>query len=232
VHVASPTSAGPALTKVSASLAVHLAPPTAAYPRGAEPEGPKLARPEITLTAPDGKLREIPPVTSSLRPPPQAKTRKGGSRGKSQFEFIRMLKSNKNPTPGYVRGTPLTREEVAKHNKPWDCWMVLQGWVYDVSSYMEYHPGGKEELLRGAGLDSTVLFQEAHPWINIEGIIGALKLGRLQHSARADSARQLGAGPGDAEEDELDGAVAAEDELDIALPAATTVIATSIEDLD
>lgn len=110
--------------------------------------------------------------------------------------------------------------------------MVLQGWVYDVSSYMEYHPGGKEELLRGAGQDSTVLFQESHPWINIEGIIGALKLGRLQYSA---SVHSISEAPADASagagEDELDGAAAAAgDELDGARPAA--VLRTSIEDLD
>ena len=30
---------------------------------------------------------------------------------------------------------------------------------------MHYHPGGAEELLRGAGRDCTDLFDEYHPWI-------------------------------------------------------------------
>lgn len=34
------------------------------------------------------------------------------------------------------------------------------GFVYNVSPYMEYHPGGEDELMRAAGADGTDLFNE------------------------------------------------------------------------
>lgn len=34
------------------------------------------------------------------------------------------------------------------------------GFVYNVSPYMEYHPGGEEELMRAAGSDGTDLFDQ------------------------------------------------------------------------
>lgn len=34
------------------------------------------------------------------------------------------------------------------------------GFVYNVSPYMEYHPGGEEELMSAAGSDGTDLFDQ------------------------------------------------------------------------
>ena len=35
---------------------------------------------------------------------------------------------------------------------------LLKGSVYNVTHYMEYHPGGEAELMKGAGKDATDLF--------------------------------------------------------------------------
>lgn len=51
--------------------------------------------------------------------------------------------------------------------------------VYDVTSYMDYHPGGRGELLRGAGTDATQLFNEYHAWINFQHILGSVLVGTL-----------------------------------------------------
>jgi len=48
-----------------------------------------------------------------------------------------------------------TAEEVAKHCTKEDCWMIIRGNVYDVSSYFDYHPGGHQSLLNFAGKDGT-----------------------------------------------------------------------------
>ena len=34
------------------------------------------------------------------------------------------------------------------------------GKVYNLTPYLEFHPGGIDELMRGAGKDSTQLFDE------------------------------------------------------------------------
>lgn len=38
--------------------------------------------------------------------------------------------------------------------------MFLTGMVYNVSAYMDYHPGGEEELMKAAGIDGTELFDQ------------------------------------------------------------------------
>jgi cytochrome b involved in lipid metabolism len=49
-----------------------------------------------------------------------------------------------------------------------DAWTSFQGKVYNISPYVPFHPGGKGELLRGAGKDCTKLFMETHPWVNVD----------------------------------------------------------------
>ncbi|KAI4380717.1 hypothetical protein MLD38_006878 [Melastoma candidum] len=47
-----------------------------------------------------------------------------------------------------------TKAEVALHNKRSDCWLILKDKIFDVTSYVEEHPGG-DSILNNAGDDST-----------------------------------------------------------------------------
>ena len=49
-------------------------------------------------------------------------------------------------------------EELSRHNTSDDCWIALEGFIYDISAYLEYHPGGIDILLEAAGTDVTSLF--------------------------------------------------------------------------
>ncbi|KAJ5504589.1 Cytochrome b5 [Penicillium fimorum] len=53
-----------------------------------------------------------------------------------------------------------TLEEVERHNKPDDVWIVLHNKVYDVTKYLEDHPGGSAILIEVAGTDATKAFEE------------------------------------------------------------------------
>mmetsp|Transcript_15884 Transcript_15884/g.28284 ORF Transcript_15884/g.28284 Transcript_15884/m.28284 type:complete len:132 (-) Transcript_15884:1600-1995(-) len=48
-----------------------------------------------------------------------------------------------------------TKEEVAKHNTEEDCWLIIRGKVYDVSTYLDDHPGGVEIVTDLSGEDAT-----------------------------------------------------------------------------
>ncbi|OXC64351.1 hypothetical protein AYX13_06242 [Cryptococcus neoformans] len=58
--------------------------------------------------------------------------------------------------------------EVNKHNKPDDCWVVIDGKVYDLTEFAESHPGGSSPIYRAAGRDATAIFQPIHPPGTIE----------------------------------------------------------------
>lgn len=53
--------------------------------------------------------------------------------------------------------------EVEQHNTKKDCWVVIHGKAYDVSDFLDEHPGGSGIILKYAGKDATKAFDPIHP---------------------------------------------------------------------
>jgi cytochrome b involved in lipid metabolism len=51
-----------------------------------------------------------------------------------------------------------TLDEVKTHNSEGDCWIIIDGKVYDVSGFTDKHPGGSSALSKNGGLDATAGF--------------------------------------------------------------------------
>lgn len=108
-----------------------------------------------------------------------------------------------------------TREEMAENNTEDKCYVILKGKVYNVTPYIDYHPGGRDFLLSNAGTDVTAAFMKYHSWVNHEDLIGELELGWVEQTAEEKAAEEAaiaaalkkatgdhGEGEGEGEEEE------------------------------
>lgn len=57
-------------------------------------------------------------------------------------------------------GKKFTRAEVAEHNSSSSAWIIIGNKVYDVTKFLDEHPGGCEVLLEKAGEDRTEAFED------------------------------------------------------------------------
>jgi cytochrome b involved in lipid metabolism len=73
-------------------------------------------------------------------------------------------------------------DELAKHHTRTDCWMAIDGYVYDVSRFVPYHPGGPKILEMYAGRDATVPFSRNHITLDVLSAIANFRVGRLIES--------------------------------------------------
>ncbi|THH20847.1 hypothetical protein EW146_g603 [Bondarzewia mesenterica] len=64
--------------------------------------------------------------------------------------------------------TSWTLKEVARHNTPSSCWVVINNKVYDVTNFLPEHPGGQQVILRHAGCDATNAYDPIHPLGTLE----------------------------------------------------------------
>ena len=84
------------------------------------------------------------------------------------------------PKPFSIPDKEFTAEEVAKHNKPDDCWCIIKNVVVDLTSFLGDHPGGKESIVNFAGRDATESFAMLHDDDFIPKYVAQCVLGRLK----------------------------------------------------
>lgn len=88
--------------------------------------------------------------------------------GQGQGGWMQDSTANKIAAAKQAAGAPdkhFTREEIEKHNARDDCWIVVDGKVYDATSVLEWHPGGPAAIMAHAGKvhqDTTDEFASIH----------------------------------------------------------------------
>jgi len=74
-----------------------------------------------------------------------------------------------------------TMEEVSKHNSKESCWTVIRGEVYDLTNWIDKHPGGADKILKICGKDGTDLFIKQHGGKEKpEKVLESFKIGTLK----------------------------------------------------
>lgn len=69
---------------------------------------------------------------------------------------------------------------VATHNSSSSCWSVIDGNVYDLTSWIPQHPGGQQAILGLCGKDGTAAFHGQHDDAKRQAdILATMKIGVL-----------------------------------------------------
>lgn len=106
--------------------------------------------------------------------------------GHSLMDWVRLGTSGEDLTGTHGMIRPITLQELALHNKQNDAWTAIRGKVYNITRYMDFHPGGVEELMKGAGKEATKIFEDVHAWVNYEQLLSKCFLGPLTIAAPLD----------------------------------------------
>lgn len=82
--------------------------------------------------------------------------------------YIVVGEINKSTVPVYdkVKEATIIKDEtvtdsseVSKHNNIDDCWLIISGNIYNVTTYLNLHPGGISEIQPYCGKEATQAFQ-------------------------------------------------------------------------
>lgn len=115
----------------------------------------------VTATAPD--VRKKVPLTP----------------GHTLGDWLKIVNSGKTYAGGTTGGA-ISIEVLRKHNHvDVGVWTAIHGRVYNITPYLEFHPGGVEEIMKAAGKDGTSLFNKKHPWVNVEAFLKNCYVGNL-----------------------------------------------------
>ncbi|KAI0042574.1 glyoxylate dehydrogenase [Auriscalpium vulgare] len=57
----------------------------------------------------------------------------------------------------------ISGEEVEQHASRDSCWIIVHGKVFDVTDFLDEHPGGSKIILKYAGKDATEAYEPIHP---------------------------------------------------------------------
>jgi len=81
-------------------------------------------------------------------------------------------------------------EEVKKHNSVKSSWVVIHNKVYDITKFLEDHPGGEEVLLEQAGQDSSESFEDVGHSSDARDMLDDYYIGDLHPEDRSKAPTQ------------------------------------------
>jgi predicted heme/steroid binding protein len=85
-------------------------------------------------------------------------------------------------------GKTFAVEEIGRHSTEDDCWIIVDGKVYDVTKFLQEHPGGKRILLKVAGQDATKEFHSLHAPEILDRFDSQLRIGDVEGSVKQENA--------------------------------------------
>lgn len=73
----------------------------------------------------------------------------------------------------------ITLDELRQHTKDKDLWILINGFVLDVTTYLPEHPGGRTLTRAAGGVDGAELFTQFHESGTVKRYFARYCIGRL-----------------------------------------------------
>ncbi|KAI0304047.1 cytochrome b5 [Russula brevipes] len=77
----------------------------------------------------------------------------------------------------------VTLNELREHTTKDSLWVLLHGKVYDVTKFIDEHPGGDEVILSEAGKDATEAFEDVGHSEEARGLLNGMQVGEFEKGA-------------------------------------------------
>ena len=128
----------------------------------------------------------------------------------SQSGDLQDLTPSTSPKPNTNGSITLSISEIKTHNSKSDCWSIVNGNVYNLTSYVQKHPGGAAVIANICGKDGTNAFSNQHnTQSKPNNVLSGFLLGPLNATVSAEVGQKViqppavsGNGESDEESDE------------------------------
>ncbi|QQK41801.1 Cytochrome b5 reductase, putative [Penicillium digitatum] len=75
-----------------------------------------------------------------------------------------------------------TLKDVAAHNTKGDTWVIIHGQVFELTKYLQDHPGGADALMEVAGIDATAAYEDVGHSEDAREIMQPFLVGTLKNA--------------------------------------------------
>jgi cytochrome b involved in lipid metabolism len=82
-------------------------------------------------------------------------------------------------------GKRFSKKEVGEHTDKKSTWIIINDNVYDVTKFLEEHPGGEEVLLEQAGKDATENFEDVGHSTDARTMMKEYHIGELNEEEKS-----------------------------------------------
>ncbi|XP_077225300.1 uncharacterized protein LOC143858536 [Tasmannia lanceolata] len=82
--------------------------------------------------------------------------------------------------------------QVSVHSSKQDCWVVVHGKVYDVTKFLEEHPGGEDVLIEVSGKDATEAFEEVGHSVSAVSMMSSYLVGVVEKASNDEDEDDVG----------------------------------------
>ncbi|KAJ9555497.1 hypothetical protein OSB04_010111 [Centaurea solstitialis] len=101
-----------------------------------------------------------------------------------KFKFFSIIRKK---TIINLKNMVFNLDDVSLHNNDKDCWVIINARVYDVTNFLNDHPGGNDVLLDVAGKNASEEFEEAGHGSAARLMLDEYYVGEVNHTTLPSS---------------------------------------------